>query len=55
MRRNAATESNALVNLFEADSVTNHCLEASTSFGWLIQEITGSSVGTGGLRTNRSG
>jgi hypothetical protein len=45
----------ALVNLFEADSVTNHCVEASTSFGSLIHETTGITGGAGGLRTNRSG
>jgi hypothetical protein len=45
----------ALVNLFEADSVANHCAEAPTSFGSLIHETVGSVGGTGGLRRNRSG
>jgi hypothetical protein len=34
----------------QADSVKNHCVEASTSFGSLIHETTGITGGTGGLR-----
>ncbi len=45
----------APVNLFEADLVLNHCVEASTSLGSLIQATAGITGGTGGLRTNRSG
>lgn len=39
----------APVNLFEANNLTNQCVEASTSFGSLIQATAGIAGGTGSL------
>jgi integrase len=45
----------ARVNLSEADIFTNHCVVAVSSCGLLIHAAVGSSGGSGGLRTKRSG